>query len=81
MKKNPLWFNIVSIIVILITIAFLITSSPSLRIFSMLGVAVIMASLGTFELTKNRKMAVMLFVVAALQVLVTIDTIYVLATK
>ena len=81
MKKNPLWFNAISIITIVIVIVSLITSAPFLRILTMLGVAVIMASLGKLELNKNRKMAFMLFGVAALQVLVMIDSIYVLLIK
>ncbi|QOT01029.1 hypothetical protein JNUCC42_10465 [Brevibacterium sp. JNUCC-42] len=81
MKKKPLWFNVISIIAIVITIASLITSAPFLRILSMLGLAVIMASLGSFELNKNRKMAFMLFGVASFQVFVLIDSIYVLVAK
>ncbi len=81
MKKNPLWFNVISIITIVITIASLITDAPFLRIFTMLGLAVIMASLGSFELKKNRTMSFMFFCVSALQIFVLIDWIYVLVKK
>ncbi|AYB38549.1 hypothetical protein [Brevibacillus laterosporus] len=81
MKKHPLWFKVISIIAIVITIASLITSAPFLRMLSILGLAVIMASLGSFELNKNRTMAFMFFGVAALQVSVLIDWIYVLVAK
>lgn len=81
MKKNPLWLTIMSIIVIGITIASLITGSHFLRILIMLGLVVLMTYLGSSELNKNRKMAYMYFGVAAFQVFVMIDTIYVLATK
>lgn len=81
MKKRPLWFNAISIITIVIVIVSLITSAPFLRILTMLGVAAITTSLGTFELNKNRNLALMLFGVAALQVLVMIDSIYVLLIK
>ena len=81
MKKNPLWFNVISIIFIVITTASLITSVPFLRVLTILGLAVIMASLGSFELNRNRMLAFMFFGVAALQVYELIDRIYVLVAK
>jgi hypothetical protein len=75
MKRNPLWFNLLSFAVLAVTIISLVTSAPLLRIFSMLGLAMIMASLGSFEWNKNRKLAFTLFGVAVIQILVMIDTI------
>ncbi len=52
-----------------------------LRIVTMLCLAVFMASLGTFERKKNRKMAFILFGVAAFQVFVLAEMIFVAVTK
>ncbi|MFS0553322.1 hypothetical protein [Brevibacillus sp. 179-C9.3 HS] len=76
MKRNPLWFNVVSIMVIVLAIASLITSASVLRVLTMLGLAIIMVSLGTFELKKKHKIAYLFFGVAAFQALVLIDAVY-----
>ncbi|MFF0826164.1 hypothetical protein ACFYU8_04870 [Brevibacillus sp. NPDC003359] len=76
MKKTPIWFTVVSMMVIVLAIATLITSAQFLRIATMLGLAIIMAALGTFERKKKHKIAYLFFFVAALQVLVLIDGIY-----
>ncbi|WP_414853194.1 hypothetical protein [Brevibacillus sp. IT-7CA2] len=71
----------ISIIGIVIATASLITEAPILRILTMFVLAIVMTSLGTFELKKNRKMAFIMFGVAAFQVFVLADMIYVTATK
>lgn len=81
MRKNPLWFNAISMLVIVLAIASLFTSAPFFRIGTMLGLVVIMASLGKFELSKNRTLAFMLFGVAGLQILVLINSLHVLLTN
>jgi len=81
MKKNPIWFNLLSIIVIVIAITSLITRASFFHLATMLGLAVVMASLGSLEFYKNRKLAYMLFCVALLQVVVFIDSIVVFASK
>ncbi|PSK11690.1 hypothetical protein C7R92_09550 [Brevibacillus porteri] len=81
MKNRPLWFNIFSIVALSIAVVNIFIHAPFLRILTMLCLPVFMASLGTFELKKNRKMAFIMFGVAAFQVFVLIDTIYVFSTK
>lgn len=81
MKNRPLWFNIFSIVALTIAVVNIFTHVAFLRIVTMLCLAIFMASLGTFELKKNRKMAFILFGVAAFYVFVLADMIYVAATK
>ena len=81
MKNRPLWFRIISIIVAAIAITNLFTHSSLFRTLTMLGLAVVMISFGTFELSKNRMMAFMFFGVAILQIFTMIKTIYVIPTK
>ncbi|MFG0216854.1 hypothetical protein ACFU8X_27750 [Brevibacillus porteri] len=81
MKNRPLWFNIFSVVALSIAVVNVFTHVAFLRIITMLCLAVVMASLGTFELKKNRKMAFILFAVAAFQVFVLVEMIYVAATK
>ncbi|TQK73746.1 hypothetical protein FB479_102380 [Brevibacillus sp. AG162] len=81
MKNRPCWFNIFSIVALSIAIVNIFTHVPFLKILTMLCLAVFMASLGIFELKKNRKMAFILFGVAAFQVFALADMIFVLATK
>ncbi|MED1785819.1 hypothetical protein P4V43_28870 [Brevibacillus fortis] len=81
MKNRPLWFNIFSVAALSIAIVNVFTHVAFLKIITILCLAVVMASLGTFELKKNRKMAFILFGVAAFQVYVSVEMIYVAATK
>jgi hypothetical protein len=81
MKNRPLWFNIFSIVALAIAIVNIFMHDPVLRIVTMLCLAVLMASLGAFEWKKNRKMAFMMFGVAAFQVYVFADMIYVAVIK
>lgn len=81
MNNRPLWFNIFLTVALAIAVVNIFTHVAFLRILTMLCLAVFMATLGTFELKKNRKMALLLFGVAAFQVFALIDTIYVTATK
>ncbi|WP_213024656.1 hypothetical protein [Brevibacillus reuszeri] len=46
MKKNPVWFNLLSIVVIVIAITSLLTTASFFHLATMLGLAVVMASLG-----------------------------------
>ncbi|MGF9909244.1 hypothetical protein [Brevibacillus porteri] len=80
MKNRPLWFNIFSVVALSIAVVNVFTHVAFLRIVTMLCLAVVMASLGTFELKKNRKMAFILFGVAAFQVFVLAEMIYVAGT-
>ncbi|USG64568.1 hypothetical protein NDK47_20835 [Brevibacillus ruminantium] len=77
MKTYPLWYYLISVLVIVIAIASLFTGAPVLRFLTTLGLGVVMASLGTFQWKKNRMMAYALFGVAALQVFALIYSIYV----
>ncbi|WP_188067777.1 hypothetical protein [Brevibacillus brevis] len=81
MKNRPLWFNIFSVVALAIAVVNIFTHVAFLRIVTMICLAVVMASLGSFELKKNRKMAFILFGVAAFQVLVSVEMIYVAVTK
>ncbi|QDS35000.1 hypothetical protein FPS98_13865 [Brevibacillus brevis] len=81
MKNRPLWFNIFSVVALSIAVVNVFTHVAFLRIITMLCLAVVMVSLGTFALKKNRKMAFILFAVAAFQVFVLVEMIYVAATK
>ncbi|MED1919567.1 hypothetical protein P4V64_30245 [Bacillus thuringiensis] len=76
MKNTPFWFTVVSMMVIVLAIATLITSSRLLRIATMLGLAIIMTALGSFEWKKQPKIAYLFFIVAACQVLILIDGVY-----
>jgi hypothetical protein len=76
MKKTPIWFTVVSMMVIVLAIATLFTSARLLRIATMLGLVIIMAALGTFERRKQHKIAYLFFFVAACQILVLIDGVY-----
>ncbi|MFF2528385.1 hypothetical protein ACFVS2_05660 [Brevibacillus sp. NPDC058079] len=76
MKNTPIWFTVVSMMVIVLAIATLITSSRLLRIATMLGLAIIMTALGSFEWKKQHKIAYLFFIVAACQVLILIDGVY-----
>ncbi|MGG4439234.1 hypothetical protein [Brevibacillus fortis] len=81
MKNRPLWFNIFSVAALSVAVVNVFTHVAFLKIITILCLAVVMASLGTFELKKNRKMAFILFGVAAFQVYVSVEMIYVAATK
>ncbi|KMZ41700.1 MULTISPECIES: hypothetical protein [Bacillales] len=81
MKNRPLWFNIFSVVALAIAVVNIFAHVAFLRIVAMICLAVVMASLGSFELKKNRKMAFILFGVAAFQVFVSAEMIYVAVTK
>ncbi|MGG1661111.1 hypothetical protein [Brevibacillus sp. NRS-1366] len=81
MKNRPLWFKIISIIGIVIAIANLLTNAPFFKILTMLGLAGVLASYGTFELKKNHAMVFIFFGLAVFQVLVLIETLYAATTK
>ncbi|MBY0088258.1 hypothetical protein HP567_013305 [Brevibacillus sp. M2.1A] len=81
MKNRPLWFHIFSVVAFSIAVVNIFTHVAFLRIVTMICLAVVMASLGSFELKKNRKMAFALFGVAAFQVFVLAEMFYVTATK
>ncbi|ATF12506.1 hypothetical protein A616_11005 [Brevibacillus brevis X23] len=55
MKNRPLWFNIFSVVALSMAVVNVFTHVTFLRIVTMLCLAVVMASLGTFERKKNRK--------------------------
>ncbi|GED58872.1 hypothetical protein ABER61_21630 [Brevibacillus formosus] len=81
MKNRPLWFYIFSVVALSISVLNIFTHAAFLRIVTMICLAVVMVSLGTFELKKNRKMAFALFGVAVFQVFVLAEMIYVAVTK
>lgn len=57
MNRNPIWFNIIAIIVIVIALISLVSNAPFLRIVNTLGLVVLMVSLGTFAWSKNKARA------------------------
>ncbi|WJQ83544.1 hypothetical protein [Brevibacillus brevis] len=81
MENRPLWFNIFSVVALAIAVVNIFTHVAFLRIVTMICLAVVMASLGIFERKKNRKMAFILFGVAAFQVFVLAEMLYVTVTK
>ncbi|TKI56330.1 hypothetical protein E8L90_13090 [Brevibacillus antibioticus] len=81
MKNRPLWFNIFSVVALFIAVVNIFTNVTFLRIITMLCLAALMVFLGTFELKKNRKMAFIMFGVAAFQVFVLAEMFYDTVTK
>lgn len=61
MNRNPIWFNIIAIIVIVIALISLVSNAPFLRILNTLGLVVLMVSLGTFAWIKNKARAYTFF--------------------
>jgi len=72
MNKNPLWFNVIAIIVIVIAVASFISDAPFLRILNTLGLFVLMVSFGTIERRKNKARAFTLFGISAFLVFVLV---------
>lgn len=81
MKNRPVWFRVISIVALLIAVANLFTNSTLQRELTMLCLAVVMGSSGILEWRKKRRYAAIAFLgVAAFQMYVLIETIYVFAT-
>jgi hypothetical protein len=70
MKRTPLWLNVIAIIVIVIAITSLISDAPFLELLNTLGLIVLMVSLGTFSLSRNKARAYTFFGLGAFLVFV-----------
>jgi hypothetical protein len=81
LKKGPLWFHIVSIIVIIVSLINIVLNNNASRILAILSLAVMMGSLGATEIKQNRSRAITCFVVMMLNLLVMIETIFVETVK